>query len=139
MWSALPVVLSFSALLNARTALSERKSDLTVLNLARTKKGQVPLLDHVEITLRLAGGSGEARRHGGGGSERRVPRLHIVRGHQFRRAGAVYWRASHFRGSGIEVPVTTVSVKGANSADGRSPPRWNALLGQSFTNAGPGK
>ena len=46
-WCALPAVLSFSALLNARSALDEKSSALASLNAARARRGKPPLLDHV--------------------------------------------------------------------------------------------
>ena len=109
MWCALPIVRSFSALLNAPRILRERPSRLTQLNAARSRSGKPPLLDHIEIGLNLEprpveGGAGWSHDH------RSAPRFHFVRGHSVTRAGRTFWRRSHFRGDGVDEPVKTVVV-----------------------------
>jgi hypothetical protein len=96
-WFNLPMVLAFAALVNSGEVLDERRPELTRLNVARAKRGQPPLLEHVQVRMRLGSQSSGA---GGTGSssERSSPRLHYVRGHLVRRGGATFWRAPHMRG-----------------------------------------
>jgi hypothetical protein len=103
-WYFLPFVMAFAAMLNSRDILSERRSQLDRLNLARLRRGRPALLDHIEITMNLAGSHGHGGdlgvRHG-----RHAPRLHHVRGHFVTRAGKKFWRSSHLRGDASGVPV----------------------------------
>ena len=108
-WFYLPLVLSFSVLLNSAGAVDERPSDLGRLNCIRIKRGRPPLLDHVEVRLRL--GDVERQDRLGGGGARGMPRLHLVRGHVVSRRGATFWRSSHMRGDPTRaVASTTVRV-----------------------------
>jgi hypothetical protein len=112
-WYALPHALCFSVLLNSRTVLNERPSDLDRLNRARSKRGRRPLLDHVEVSLRL--GSRYAQSQGRDAANRRSPRLHVVRGHPVQRAGKTFWRSTHVRGEGEQlVGSRTVTVRGSH-------------------------
>ena len=108
-WSALPIVVCFSALLNAPKVLDQQPSDLARLNVARRQRGRPPLLDHVEVKLDLSSSSFQHAARGDPGA-RRAPRLHFVRGHLVRRAGMTFWRTSHFRGEIGEASVRTVAV-----------------------------
>ena len=110
-WYALPYALCFSALLNTKSVLRERPSDLDRLNRARARRGRHALLDHVEVSLQL-GAHYERNTDGGSGSVRRTPRLHVVRGHPVQRAGKTFWRATHIRGEGEQIGGSrTVSVR----------------------------
>lgn len=118
-WGNLPFVLAFSAMLNSNGVLERRTSDLATLNKARTKIGKPPLLDHVEVRLRL--GQPEIGAYGIMNGHRTAPRLHHVRGHLVHRAGKTFWRTSHLRGD-AERPIAkkTVSVTAAP----RAPIAW---------------
>ena len=111
-WIALPLALCFSALLNDGSILSEGRSDLERLNAARGKRDRRPLLDHIEVSMRL-GGAGSAPSTASG-SSRAAPRLHYVRGHPVHRGGRTFWRTAHFRGD-TQHPILsrTVTVRGA--------------------------
>ena len=88
-----PFFAMFCLLLSSKHALHERPTDRSSLNAARARRDRPPLLDHVEVSMNLAGGTGSAS-----AGERSSPRLHFVRGHLVRRGDAVYWRTSHMRG-----------------------------------------
>lgn len=109
-WPALPIVITFAALLNARTALVQRPSSLSRLNDARRRRGKPLLAEHVEVTLNLTPGDPACRRDADSGGDRHAPRLHFVRGHQVTRAGRSFWRSSHFRGEGMAEIAKTVRV-----------------------------
>ena len=109
-WCALPMILSFSALLNSNMALSGRPSDLARLNAARRKSGRPELLDHVAVRLDLSPRSDREHTGGADVGNRRTPRLHYVRGHRVQRAGKTFWRSSHLRGEGEAAPIRTVNV-----------------------------
>ena len=113
-WYALPVLLCFAALLNARTALVQRPSSLHRLNLARRRMGRPALVEHIEVGLNLTPSepNGQSRQGVSGG--RHPPHFHFVRGHSVTRAGQTFWRTSHFRGVGAE-PVKTVRVTSGRS------------------------
>ncbi|WP_156681029.1 hypothetical protein [Sphingomonas profundi] len=108
MWFVMPFTLAFAALLNSRTVLREQHTDLDRLNSARVKRGRVPLMDHIEVGLRLGERLMPARRNATG-STRSTPRLHFVRGHSVNRAGKTFWRAAHFRGNG-DMPIVSKTV-----------------------------
>lgn len=107
-WCCLPIILSFSAMLNSGGILNEQKSDLTRLNTARMKRGRIPLLDHVEVGTTL----GYSRFSEGSGTldARQAPRLHFVRGHIVRRGAHTFWRASHLRGD-VTKPVRPRTIR----------------------------
>jgi hypothetical protein len=93
----LPVVIAFAMLLNARGGVDLRQSDLARLNRARRRNGKPPLLDHIEVGMRLTAGESTQQR-AAVWSGRRAPRFHHVRGHLVRRADQVFWRSPHWRG-----------------------------------------
>ena len=93
----LPVVIAFAMLLNARGGVDLRQSDLARLNRARSRHGKPPLLDHIEVAMRL-NAADSAPQHDALWSGRRTPRFHHVRGHLVRRADQVFWRSPHWRG-----------------------------------------
>lgn len=107
-WICLPFILAFSAMLNSGGILDERRSDLGRLNSVRAKAKRPPLLDHVEVGMRLGYGrySEGARQLD---TERQAPRLHFVRGHIVRRSGQTFWRTSHLRGD-VAKPVVSRTV-----------------------------
>ena len=113
-WFALPIVRSFSALLNSPRILRERPSSLQRLNVARSRSGKPPLMDHIEIGLNLDPKENEGKA-GWSNGHRSAPRLHFVRGHRVTRAGQTFWRNSHFRGDGVEEPIKTVRVTSRSS------------------------
>lgn len=114
-WVALPMLLSFSALLNTKSILAERRSDLVRLNAIRRKQARPELLEHINVRLDLTRRSGFAGDTLAGLGARRIPRLHFVRGHTVRRGGKSFWRNSHLRGEGDEVPTRTVNVTATTS------------------------
>lgn len=126
-WFNLPMVLAFAALVNSGEVLDERRSELTRLNVARAKRGQPPLLEHVQVQMRL-GSRGSGASGAGSSSGRSSPRLHYVRGHLVRRGGATFWRAPHMRGDhhspilSKTVLVTTERTEAALGRGSRSPP-----------------
>ena len=108
-WFDLPYMLAFGMLLGLKGPFRERRSDLGRLNSARARKGNSPLLDHVEIALAL--GEGRIASDANGASTRSSPRLHQVRGHVVKRGDGIFWRNSHLRGSAGVLPLRrTVSV-----------------------------
>ena len=94
-WFHLPMLLGFVRLLQMGQALSERPVIRDRLNAARQRRGKAPLLDHIELTLKLgdqaAGGAGTQPVRG-------RCRRHLVRGHLVRRGGRIFWRSAHARG-----------------------------------------
>jgi len=111
-WFLLPVACAFAAMLNSPDVLIESRSSLDRLNNARARRGREPLLDHIEISIRL----GQVREGGGmrSGHQKSPPRLHHVRGHFVHRAGKTFWRSAHLRGD-AERPIfqKTVNVRGS--------------------------
>jgi hypothetical protein len=105
-WTDLPMLLAFLRLLATRAELTERPIERAPLNVQRSKSGKPPLLDHVELTLKVGGGSPESRpssfMH-----TRSDPRLHLVRGHVFKRGTALFWRSAHLRGRPDLTPIST--------------------------------
>lgn len=107
-WYYVPFVLAFSAMLNSREVLERVPSNLHRLNEARARRGRTPLLEHINVKLRLgaaAGGSGLLT----SGTPRAAPRLHYVRGHLVRRSGSSFWRSAHLRGD-AERPILTKTI-----------------------------
>ncbi len=111
-WYFLPTACAFAAMINSPELLIATSSDLARLNAARRRRGSPPLLDHIEISIRL-GQVPVANDRSGVHSGKSPPRLHHVRGHFVRRAGKTFWRSAHLRGDG-EGPVLrkTVRVRG---------------------------
>lgn len=122
-WIALPIMCTFSLLLNHGSVLDEQKSELQRLNNARRRNGHRALLEHVEVSLRL-GQRHEPSAAQLGSNDRARPRLHYVRGHPVHRGNKTFWRSPHFRGD-IDRPILTrtVQVTGmiANSASAKAP------------------
>lgn len=108
-WYFLPIACAFAAMINSSDVLVETQSDLSRLNNARVRRGNTPLLDHIEISLRLGQGRGEgaAFLHG---RSKMSPRLHHVRGHFVQRAGKTFWRTPHLRGD-TSRPILQKTVK----------------------------
>ena len=104
----LPMLFALNLLLMTRTALQENISDLAKLNRARQAKGRPSLLDHTELSVNLA--HVDAARFEDGHYARAPSRLHIVRGHLVRRAGAVFWRRAHMRGRADRGVITTRTI-----------------------------
>lgn len=108
-WYLLPAACAFAAMLNSRDVLIETMSDLDRLNAARIRRGHRPLLDHIEVSIRLD----DAVRASSAGHVERIkssPRLHYVRGHFVNRAGKKFWRSSHLRGD-AERPILGKTVR----------------------------
>jgi hypothetical protein len=80
-----------------------------VLNHKRGRRGQQPLLDHLEAHASLypAGSDRPSVERTG----RCAPRLHHVRGHLVRRDNVVYWRTPHLRGSASRGVVRSRTVR----------------------------
>ena len=94
--SSVPMLLAFLLLLNSKSALQQRDSQLQRLNRSRARAGKRALLDHTEVAMAIDGTS-----HALSAVEptaRRGSRLHHVRGHLVRRGSAVFWRMPHLRG-----------------------------------------
>ena len=107
---AIPVMLAFLLLLATRPGLPRRPLMLERLNQSRLKSGKAPLLEHIEVSSPLLP---EYRPSGGGGAsahQRRVPRLHHVRGHLVRRGSQLFWRVPHLRGSARSGAVRSRTV-----------------------------
>ncbi len=118
MRGALPdfgMLCAFLLLLSLECAVAQPRQGLDRINRARARAGRALLLDHVEVSLRLA----VVGEHGlGTHSGRSASRLHQVRGHLVRRAGKTFWRMHHLRGDaamGI-VASRTVRVSGNGAA-----------------------
>ncbi len=96
-WYYLPFLLAFAAMLSGANVVDQRPSNLERLNVARARRDRPQLLDHIEVRMWLDAvpSSADAAR---GTRGRTPPRLHIVRGHFFRRGGKRYWRSPHLRG-----------------------------------------
>lgn len=114
-WYFLPIACAFAAMLNSPELLIETPSNLGKLNSARLRRGRTPLLDHLEVSIRL----GENRSVSRGARPihtKASPRLHHVRGHYVHRAGKTFWRSPHLRGDADRAIVRkTVRVLGALS------------------------
>ena len=118
-WFYLPFILAFAALLNSEEVVDQLPSNLTVLNASRARRNRGPLLDHIEITMRL----GDRRMsHNLASSDtygmgRQPARLHFVRGHVVNRGNKTFWRTSHLRGDKhAEIHSKTVSVHAGSAA-----------------------
>lgn len=107
-WYYAPIVFAFAAMLNSRDVLEQNPSQLERLNRARLRRGREPLLDHIEVRMKLRR-SGDNDQAFGHAHLRSSPRLHHVRGHFVHRAGKTFWRASHLRGD-AERPIRTKTV-----------------------------
>ena len=109
------MLCAFLLLLSLECAVAEPRPGLDRINRARAKVGKSLLLDHVEVSLRLAvvGAQG-----GGGHAGRTTARLHQVRGHLVRRAGKTFWRTHHLRGDAAMgvIASRTVRVSGNGAA-----------------------
>ncbi|MCW3846953.1 hypothetical protein OF829_06850 [Sphingomonas sp. LB-2] len=109
------MLCAFLLLLSLECAVAQPRAGLDKINRARARTGKSLLLDHVEVSLRLAA-VGE---HGFGvGSSRSAARLHQVRGHLVRRAGKTFWRNYHLRGDAAMgvIASRTVRVSGNGAA-----------------------
>lgn len=109
------MLCAFLLLLGLECAVARPRAGLDRINRARARGGRSLLLDHLDVSLRLAtvGGEGEAS-----GSGRAAARLHQVRGHLVRRAGKTFWRMHHLRGDAAMgvVASRTVRVTGNGAA-----------------------
>lgn len=110
-WYLLPMACAFAAMLNSPDVLVETPSRLGTLNVARSRRGRPPLLDHIEVSIRL-GIRSDGSSAAGGTRTKNPPRLHHVRGHFVHRYGKTFWRSAHLRGD-AERPILqkTVNVR----------------------------
>ena len=114
-WAALPMMLAFSVLLGSVTVVDQRPSALGKLNIRRQRRGERPLLDHIEVGMRL-GESYTGGEPASGTGSRTAPRLHYVRGHSVHRGGKTFWRVPHLRGDiHRQIADRTVSVRGGRT------------------------
>lgn len=107
---------AFLLLLSLECAVAEPRAGIDKINRARSRRGRALLLDHLDVSLRLAVvGGGEG---GASGAGRAAARLHQVRGHLVRRAGKTFWRMHHLRGDAAMgvVASRTVRVTGNGAA-----------------------
>jgi hypothetical protein len=118
-WIYFPFLLAFCALLSARGAVEQRPSDFERLNTARAKRGRPPLIDFVEVLLRIDGR--RAERGDSHGAERGCPRAHLVRGHLVARGGKIFWRRPHVRGD-VSRPILAKTVRVTASSPALSLP-----------------
>jgi|CXWL01.1.fsa_nt_gi hypothetical protein len=109
--------LAATLLLSARVGpLERRQVSRDAVNQGRLRRRRPALLDHVELTATLASNADAGGYEAVGAHMAR--RLHVVCGHLVRRASAVFWRRSHWRGSaavGI-IATRTVTLRQARSA-----------------------
>lgn len=110
------MLCAFLLLLSLECAVAQPRPGLAKINRARSRTGRSLLLDHLEVSLRLAA-VGEGGGYGAG-SGRAISRLHQVRGHLVRRAGKTFWRMHHLRGDAAMgvVASRTVRVSGNGAA-----------------------
>ena len=109
------MLCAFLLLLGLDCAVTQPRQGLDRINRARNRAGKSLLLDHVEVSLRLA----VVGEHGlGGHGSRSASRLHQVRGHLVRRAGKTFWRTHHLRGDAAMgvIASRTVRVSGNGAA-----------------------
>jgi hypothetical protein len=109
------MLCAFLLLLSLDCAVAAPRWGLDRINRARARTGKSLLLDHVEVSLRLA----VVGEHGlGGQGGRSAARLHQVRGHLVRRAGKTFWRTQHLRGDAAMgvIASRTVRVSGNGAA-----------------------
>ncbi len=106
----IPMLMVFFLLLSTRTSLPRRTQTLDRLNRARRRRGQPPLLEHVEVTCPLLAQAEAGEAMGVQGARRR-PRLHHVRGHLYRRGSELFWRVPHLRGNARYGAVSTRTVR----------------------------
>ena len=101
-----PMLFALFLLMTAKDGVTQRPSDLAKLNHARLRSRRQPLLDHIEVSLRLPV---QPSAESGFNSEtaRRQARMHRVRGHLVRRGSKVFWRSSHVRGSARQGCIQT--------------------------------
>lgn len=104
-----PFAAAFLLMLSTRSAFEELPSDLAKLNARRAKRGRPALLDHIRVSLNLAGLSSGG--HGVGGGNRSAPRLHHVNGHLVRRGERLFWRRAHLRGNPQKGVIVTRTVE----------------------------
>lgn len=108
-WTDVPMMLAFILLIGARPEIQERRVERAKLNAARKKRGKLPLLDHVEMSL-MVGNGGLLAPSQRGLRGRQAPRLHLVRGHLVQRGGTLFWRQAHLRGRHDLPPITSKTV-----------------------------
>jgi hypothetical protein len=107
-----PMIAAFSLLYPLPKPFSLRTSDFSKLNLARQRKGQPLLLEHVEVTASLGARAGSTQSSDGASvGNARGKRLHYVRGHLVRRGDRVFWRSPHLRGKPELGEVITRTVR----------------------------
>lgn len=123
-WYYVPFIFAFAAMLNSRDVLEQSPSQLERLNAARLRRGRPPLLDHIEVRMKL--GRSCANESAASARQRNGPRLHHVRGHFVRRAGKTFWRSSHLRGDAdrpIRAKTVIITAEKAKPQQGRFTPR----------------
>jgi len=114
------MLCAFLLLLSLECAVAEPRQGLDRINRARARIGKSLLLDHVEVSLRLAVVGG----HGfGGHGARATSRLHQVRGHLVRRAGKTFWRTHHLRGDAAMGVIASRTVR----VSGNGPALWASV------------
>lgn len=105
--SDLPMILAFCRLLRAR-ATDESPVTRAPLNRGRARRGHAPLLDHVEVAMRIT--DARAAPASNGHATRAAARLHLVRGHLVNRKGHLFWRSAHMRGTLAKRPIRSRTV-----------------------------
>jgi hypothetical protein len=106
-----PMLFALFLMLSARNALPLRTMAMDRLNLARSRAGKHPLLEHIEVSAPVCAPLSVRVPNSMGTPARRGPRLHHVCGHIARRGSTVFWRAPHLRGSARGGQVRTRTVE----------------------------
>jgi hypothetical protein len=94
----MPMIMAFSLLLGARSALATHPVERSRLNRHRSARDKPPLLDHLQVSCPLMAQAPDHPDAAPSGCFRRAARLHHVRGHLVRRGCRVFWRIAHVRG-----------------------------------------
>jgi hypothetical protein len=105
----IPLLLTLFLLLNTRSGLPQKQSQLDRLNNSRIRAGKAPLLDHIEVLAPFPSKQVFSRGDSSP-SGRRRPRLHHVRGHLVRHQNELFWRMPHLRGNANAGTLKTRTV-----------------------------
>jgi hypothetical protein len=97
-------------LTSSKKILDYEKVDMTKLNVAREKKGKVPLTDHTRVTLYINKEAMSKQKGAPLGHERKSPRIHLVSSYLARRGNKHWIVQPYWRGQG-EVISRHIHVK----------------------------
>jgi hypothetical protein len=112
-----PVSIALFLLMGLRSELVQVPIGRERLNAKRVRLGRFPLLAHIEVSCPVLATQRPAVATDGLTATRAGARLHHVRGHIVRRADAVFWRRSHWRGhlrlGSVQSRTVTLRLTGA--------------------------